>query len=97
MFHYIRDTRRVTSTSGLAVSVNTCRRMSTKAGYAGITFVVILSSAGSIMRSRRCLFHGKQTVSYFLLQDCKELTYNRRGSRRGRIRESETLIVTVFD
>jgi len=39
---------------------------------------------------------GEQTVSYFLLQDWKELTYKRRGSRRGRIRESETLIGTVF-
>jgi hypothetical protein len=29
---------------------------------------------------------GKQTVSYFLLQDCKSITYNSRtkGSRRGR-------------
>jgi hypothetical protein len=78
MFHYIRVTRSVKSISGLAVSVDTCRRMSTKAGCVWTTFVVIPSSAGSFMRSRRCLLHGEQTVSYFLLQDCEKLTYKRR-------------------
>jgi hypothetical protein len=34
---------------------------------------VIPSSAGSIMRSHRPSHHGEQTVSYFLLEDCKYL------------------------
>jgi hypothetical protein len=90
MLSYIRDTRSVKSTSGLAVSVDTCRRMSMKPGCVWTTFVVIPSSAGSFMRSRRCLLHGEQTVSYFLLQDCKYLTYKRR--LRGQL---EALVVNL--
>jgi hypothetical protein len=67
--------------------------MSTKAGCVWTTFVVIPSSAGSFMRSRRCLLHGEQTVSYFLLQDCKKLTYKRRPRR---VKEGREL-GTVFD
>jgi hypothetical protein len=89
MFHYVRDTRNVKSTSGLVVSVDTCRRMSTKAGCVWTTFVVIPSSAGSIMRSRRCLLHGEQTVSYSLSQDCKELTNKRRVSSKERENQGE--------
>jgi hypothetical protein len=89
MFHYVRDTGSVKSISGLAVSVDTCRRMSTKAGCVWTTFVVIPSSAGSFMRSRMCLLHGEQTVSYFLLQDCKKLTKGDRGGFKERENKGE--------
>ena len=52
--------------------------------------MVIPTSAGSITRSRRCLLHGEQTVSYFLLQDCKKLTYKRRPRGvKERVKERE--------
>ncbi len=52
--------------------------------------MVIPSSAGSFMRSRRCLLHGEQTVSYSLSQDCKELTYKRRPRGvKERVKERE--------
>ncbi len=78
MFHYIRDTKSVKSPSGQEVSVDTCRRTCTKAGCVWNTFAVIPSSAGCIMRSRRPSRHGAQTVSYFLLLDCKSITYYKR-------------------
>ncbi len=53
--------------------------------------MVIPSSAGSFMRSRRCLLHGEETVSSFLLQDCKKVTYKRRprGVKEG-VKERES-------
>jgi hypothetical protein len=86
MLHYIRDTRSVKSPSGQEVWVDTCRRTCTRGGSVWTTFAVIPSSAGSIMRSRRPSRHGEQTVSYFLLQDCKSITYN--GRTRG-VKERE--------
>jgi hypothetical protein len=46
------------------------------------------------MRSRRPSRHGAQTVSYFLLLDCKSITYYKRtrgvkGGREGRTRVRE--------
>jgi len=71
VFHYIRGTKSVKLFSGLEVSVDICRKLCTRAGSVWTTFAVIPSSAGSIMRSKRCLHHGEQTVISFLLQDCK--------------------------
>ena len=60
-----RGTKSVKLSSELEVSVDICRKMYTRAGCVWITIVVILSSAGSIMRLTRYLRHGGETVSYF--------------------------------
>jgi hypothetical protein len=67
--HCIRGTKSVKYCSELEVSVDRCRKMSTRAGSVLTTFVVILSFAGSIMKLTKFLLHGGETVSYVLLQD----------------------------